>query len=399
MSTCRDVESSVGRPLATLSEAERLHLEQHLSACAACRHESALSRVVGELIRSAPSNLTEGARERALSGAFERAAKAVPAPRTDSRGSRVGLSVAAAAVLLLGSSVLLMDSKSSDELARATPTGLATKPEPRASVEPAPRAVAQEAATQQTNKVAAEPADEGWIESTSVETRTFAGARVTLARGTRLHFERAANTLELARGEVTLDVEHQHDRPFAVLTQGFRVEVLGTQFVVSPEHVAVLRGHVQVRDRESHRLLSDLHAGQSYRPKNVHEAARAADASELIRQARAALGSGDVAAARALMTRARAVARRVSDRAEVLTLDAECELLARRPAQAIAAYLRVADRYASLRAGENALFAAAQLSLRERDAASARTLFERYLTRYPSGRFVDEARAHLQTAR
>lgn len=398
MSTCRDVESSVGRPLSTLSEAERLHLEQHLSECRACRHESALSRVVGEMIRSAPSSLGESARERAMSGAFERAAKAVPASRAVSQVLRVGLSVAAAAVLLLGSSVLLMDSKGSDEIAR-TPTGPAARPAPSAVAEPASAAVAQAPATQPTDVVAAEPADEGWIESTSVETRTFAGARVTLARGTRLHFERAANTLELARGEVTLDVEHQRDLPFVVLTQGFRVEVLGTQFVVSPEHVAVLRGHVQVRDRENNRLLSDLHEGHSYRRQRARVATRGEDVSELIRRARAALGGGDVEAARTLVGRAGGVARRASDRAEIATLDAECELLARRPAQAITAYLRVADRYASLRAGENALFAAAQLSLRERDAGTARALFERYLTRYPSGRFVDEARAHLKSAR
>lgn len=399
MSTCRDVTSSVGRPLATLSEAERLHLEQHLTECQTCRHESALSRVVGDMIRSAPSSLTDSARERAMSRAFERAAQAVPTSRSASRGFRLGLSVAAAAVMLIGSSVLLMDSKGAVEVGRATPTGLATQPAPSAVAEPAPGAVAQASATQHTDKVAAEPAEEGWIESTDVETRTFAGARVTLARGTRLHFERAANTLELARGEVTLDVEPQHDQPFAVLTQGFRVEVLGTQFVVSPEHVAVLRGHVQVRDREGNRLLSDLYDGQSYRPRAPRKATRAEDASELIRQARAALGSGDVDTARALVRRAQGAARRVSDRAEVATLDAECELLARRPAQAVTAYLRVADRYADLRAGENALFAAAQLSLRERDAGTARTLFERYLTRYPSGRFVDEARAHLKTAR
>jgi TolA-binding protein len=122
------------------------------------------------------------------------------------------------------------------------------------------------------------------------------------------------------------------------------------------------------------------------------------DVSELIRQARAALGRGDVGTARTLVGRAGRAARVVSDRAEVATLDAECELLARRPTQAVAAYLRVADRYAGLRAGENALFAAAQLSLRERDGEAAHRLFERYLSRYPAGRFVDEARAHLRSA-
>lgn len=426
MSTCRDVETSLGRPLPTLSEAERLHLEQHLSECDTCRRESALSRVVGDMIRAAPSNLSESARERALSGAFARAANAPPVSQGATRRLRVGLGVAAAAVLLLGSSVLLIKQSGSDVVGRAAPLTTAVQ-------------AAGAVATRVADDVGAVPTEETWVESITGESRTFGGARVAMAERTRVRFQRATNTLELSQGQVTLDVEPQHERPFAVLTQGFRVEVLGTQFVVSPEHVTVLGGHVEVRDRESNRLISDLRAGQSYRQPTLsaatttsttvdvapstnepaaaarkarrgsHQVGAAANdaprptpaeesVGELIRKARSALGEGDVDAARTLVHRAEKAARLTSDRAEVATLDAECELLARRPTQAIAAYLRVADRYASLRAGENALFAAAQLSLREREAGSARKLFERYLTRYPAGRFADEARAHLKPA-
>jgi anti-sigma factor RsiW len=56
---CRDVETALGRPAHTLSEAERLHLEQHLSECGACREVSARSRAVSDLIHAAPRSLSE----------------------------------------------------------------------------------------------------------------------------------------------------------------------------------------------------------------------------------------------------------------------------------------------------------------------------------------------------
>jgi ferric-dicitrate binding protein FerR (iron transport regulator) len=441
---CRDVTTSLGRPLSTLSEAERLHLEQHLSECDECRHQSALSRAVTELVFAAPSQLSESARERAIAGAFERATRSVPGSPGVHWARRVSLALAAAAVVLLGLRLLLVDPKGGEVIVSA----------PRApTTEPTVSALARNV-SEHVDDDGAESTEQTWIESKGAETRTFGGARVTLAAGTRVRIVRGTNTLELARGQATLDVEHQHERPFAVLTQAFRAEVLGTQFVVSPEHVEVLRGHVQVRERESDALISDLLTGQSYRrdaplataatsapvseparatesatPRGTRrmrhparetarsadaEASRAADkdvdtaragvagaddAGELIRKTRAALAAGDVTTARKLVERAGRAAQRVTEQAEVATLLAECELLARRPEAAIRAYLGVAERFSGLHAGENALFAAAQLSLRQRDESAARALFERYLTRYPTGRFSDEARAHLSPPR
>ena len=55
----------------------------------------------------------------------------------------------------------------------------------------------------------------------------------------------------------------------------------------------------------------------------------------------------------------------------------------------------VAKRFAERPAGENAAFAAAQLAKSANDVAGARKLFAAYLARYPKGRFVREAEAHL----
>jgi ferric-dicitrate binding protein FerR (iron transport regulator) len=416
----------------TLSEAERLQLEHHLSECEACRELSTMSRTISDVIRAAPKSLTESARERAIAGAFERAARALPVPRAAEWAPRAGFVVAAAALLLLGVRVWRVEPERGE---------LATSTTLEATKQPALRGAGSAAAV--PDNEAPRSLEDAWLESTSGDTRQFAGAHVRLAPGTRLRFARKTNTLELSAGEVTLDVEHQHERPFAVLTQGFRVEVLGTQFVVSPEHVTVLRGHVQVRERASDALIADLLTGQSYRRPPVtagpnasviasapaqdrirtQQATRTSSrrhvsdgastpmssatgtasahkpsVAELIVQARSALADADVSQARALVQRAEQAAEHVGERAEVGTLLAECELLARRPDAAVRAYLRVADRFASLSAGENALFAAAQLQLRERDTSAAHKLFERYLARYPQGRFADEARAHLAAA-
>lgn len=50
-------------------------------------------------------------------------------------------------------------------------------------------------------------------------------------------------------------------------------------------------------------------------------------------------------------------------------------------------------------AGETALFAAARLELSRGRAEAARARFDRYLERYPSGRFADDARRHTRAPR
>jgi len=86
-----------------------------------------------------------------------------------------------------------------------------------------------------------------------------------------------------------------------------------------------------------------------------------------------------------------------AERAEALSLRADCALVEGDLAAAASGYLQVAERFARLPAGENALFAAGRLEAERGAHAAARKLLARYLEQYPHGRFVKEASARLRS--
>ncbi|HEY6882288.1 MAG TPA: FecR domain-containing protein, partial [Polyangiales bacterium] len=176
-----------------------------------------MSRSLTELVvDTASTELPSASRERAIGRAFERAAEPRLPPRSVWRARSLGLAVAAVAAL-----ALLI------QLSMRTPA-----------------------------------APVAWLEQDG--TYTFAHAQVTLLDRGRARFDAHEVTLELARGAVEVDVDPGPRRPFAVRTQYFRVEVLGTQFHVDRDSVAVTRGHVRVVALQGGRLLADLRAGQRY---------------------------------------------------------------------------------------------------------------------------------------
>ena len=85
-----------------------------------------------------------------------------------------------------------------------------------------------------------------------------------------------------------------------------------------------------------------------------------------------------------------------AESAEAETLRAEVYRMSGRYGDASRVLLGVADRYQDLAAGENALFAAAKLLSQAGDTQRAGILFQRYLMRYPTGRFHREASRRLQ---
>ncbi|MET0285066.1 MAG: FecR domain-containing protein [Polyangiales bacterium] len=374
---CRETEVWLGQERTALSEAQRLALEQHLVECADCRALHVTSRGVGELLRAAPGELSPAARERAIAGAFA-APRVARATGTPWRTRTLALAAVAAALLLgfLG-------------IRRAPP-------------------------------------EMAWIEGAGVH--TFAHASVTLDAEARVRFDSARATLELERGALEVEVDPRPHAPFTVRTASFRALVLGTSFHVDAERVVVRHGHVRVLRGETQ--LADLHAGERYQreapvvarapkteaepntePEPNIEAEPAPEPkpakvsrtrankppapeapSALLAKARDALARDALEDTRRLLQQAEAAARHARDRSEAGTLRAELALRERRPEAAIAAYLAVATDYPGLASGENALFAAAQLSA----PGAARPLLERYLTRYPDGRFAAQVRARLK---
>ncbi len=375
--SCTEVESLIGKRSSGLDEAEGLVLEQHLVECESCRQSAAFMRAIHRIVDDVPAELAERSRKRAITGAFDAVGRAQVQERQRRRllwPVSIGLTAAAAAALFVFWPATAP--------APVASTGKAGVVQPDSS--PSKPVIAQ--------AVPVEP--QNWSEVASAETRRYAHAKVELAAGTRVRFNATSTTLEIDAGEVMVDVDASRGQPFRVQTSHFRVEVLGTRFVVSPERVAVTHGRVQVFDLEGNVLARELSAGKAFSYASVEARARL-PASAWLARAREALSQGDPAAARTFILRAEESEPQRHDRAEAGTLRAECALIGHDVDAAIRFYTSVADRYGDLSAGENAAFAAAQIATRSQGKERARALFERYLARYPKGRFADEASARL----
>ena len=103
------------------------------------------------------------------------------------------------------------------------------------------------------------------------------------------------------------------------------------------------------------------------------------------------------------MARARRQAREVlhlrparRERAEALTILAECQAQSGKGNEAVREYLQIARAHADLAVGENALAAAARLEARLGHRAAARRLFRDYRKRYPRGRHIQEVTSRLR---
>lgn len=403
-SSCHDVEEVLGSDPETLSEAVRLRLEQHLQECAECRQELTLSRAALATFEQAPLVLSDSTRERALSRALSRvAAGKVSAPKAPASKLLYGAgltSAAAAAALALWFS-------HSESTSVPKPADVASVAS--AAREPAEETVHEEPAAAEARRRASEQGSDGWLETlTAGQTLQFAHARVDVAPNSRVKFDEANTVLMLERGRVDLDVDPAAGKSFSVHTSTFRVQVLGTQFSVTPEEVSVREGHVQVSDHQGKVLARDLAAGTRFSIVGSHveprastdsrvepRASAAPEPSSVLREARKALAKGQTKAASTLLDSLKRARLERSQQAEESTLRAEIALLERNLAGALEQYEQLARRFRDLSAGENAAFAAAQLAPRVAPTRE-KSLLESYLARYPKGRFAVDAAARLR---
>jgi hypothetical protein len=129
----------------------------------------------------------------------------------------------------------------------------------------------------------------------------------------------------------------------------------------------------------------------SKRVRTVKSSARAV-------QIRERLAAGNVAEARALLSSGgSAVPLSTDEAAELAILEAETRLQEGNARHALQGYLEVVEKFSRSVQAEEALFAAAQLTLDYRSKADASAMLQRYLKKYPHGQFVTEAGELLRT--
>jgi hypothetical protein len=371
--SCLRAHGLVSQRAQGLDEAERLFLEEHLTSCARCAEEAALMERMRAAVEGDRAELSPSARRRVLTRAF-RAAEAprAPAPR---RGSPALVLAPLATIVAAVAALLLWPG---DDAARFSPE--------RASSEHARLSVA-------ASVPEGAPAPEERELAAGAE-MAAGDARVEALEPASVLWRPADSALDLRDGAIRVDLPPRPDRRFRVVTATFAVEVVGTAFEVDAEGVSVIRGRVRVKAGDDAEPI-ELAAGESWSPKTSGGDRPAPDFDARIAAARGLLAKGDAAGARRALAALLAQPLASRQRAEAKSLMAECALVEGDYAAAARAYGEVADGGDSL-AAETALFAQGRAQMRAGQKAAARRTFQRYLARYPKGRFRAEAQGHLQ---
>ena len=388
-----------------LSEAERLALEAHLGGCEKCRVDHASFEAVRRLRGWEPPRLSDLARERVRRAALEAAQARTPASSAERRPRRAGTLwlglglgglVVAATVLTL---LLLPRRQAAPQLTSGDITAVGDLGVADAEVA---------------------------VRSTLGGVVQLGGPVVELAAGTSLRWQGAVRRVDLERGSVVVEVDPAQRLSFRVATPDFVVAVVGTRFRVDLGGVHTEHGKVRVLSRDG-RTLALVGAGESWRlptraalpaptalsatppvaspaavpalePTPGPGAAPAAPqdgrtAAQRLEAARRALGAGDAARARSELRPLLGATRAIAVEAHVLM--AESFLTEGRYGEAIKGYRAVERGFGGTPQAESALFAIAQLESESGSATDAVRALERYLARYPRGRFASEARQRL----
>lgn len=375
------------------SESERLELEAHLGTCARCSAAHADLGAVRALRAAEPEGLSSLARERvrraALAGVRRAPAAACRSWRPIGFGGALALAGIAAFFVV------------------RHPTNAPRVMSGDVAIAPLPSA--------RDGAVSIRSARGGEVRLGDAET--------TLAQSTSLVWRHAERSVELRAGSVTVDVEHHAGQHFQVRTPRFVVEVIGTRFTVDLGGVRTERGTVRIFTPDG-TPVGYVTAGRAWTlpappplappvpaaPAEAPEAPAAvapaslpaapharplADDSPAARlaQARRALARGNAVDARRLVEPIFHLGREVAVEARVIY--AESFLTEGRYTDAVDGYETVVRDFPRTAEAESALYAVAQLESEHGRAAEAREGLERYLARYPHGRFAREANDRL----
>jgi hypothetical protein len=406
--TCMRAEFTLQQRVAGISSAAGLFLEEHLASCAKCRATANLLSGLGALHASDARVLSAAERERVIAAALSgAAARSSRAPALSGLRSVRWLALPALAALAGLAALAVRSSGRQAAAEHAAPDSVAKR---------SAAANVDRVLSGQVELAGAERAA-GALLANGAELHTAHGAllalahaRVELRAGTRAGWDASRHELQLTAGSVFVDVNEQPHERFMVKTTDFAVLVLGTRFEVTLDTVRVARGRVRVLSASGAELaVLDASTRTSWRWTPAPQAstpptaarslpskhAPSAQPAGLLERARSQLVARQVPAARRTLEQVLALPVTPDQRAEALSLRADCALVAGEFPAAIDAYLRVFKSFGNLPAGETALFAAARLEAEHGSSNQAAHWLSRYLARYPEGRFAKEARARL----
>jgi TolA-binding protein len=407
MSSCRTVRPWLHRDSASIDEADRLVLEEHVQGCSDCLRDRDSLLGVRALVHVLPTrplraNEVQRVIAKALLDTREQEPAREPFVAGRSRWAVLGFAVAMIAVL-----VVWIATRIDEPAVVAMDTG--------------PRVI-----------------------DTPTEHVEIAAASV---------YRWTPDVLWLDEGTAAIDA--RRTTPLRITTPRFSVDATRAEYRVTTTNVTVTRGTVRVFGSYGEMIVPALHAGETWTLPYIAAGASGAGPSNLSAAGASASGDGssnanaagtgpgasgdgssdvnaaagtgdstssgdagadsrDPSAAAMHLSRARkafarseckavrtqATAALATDAtraqaAEAHTLLAECAQLEGRLDEAAASYDSIATRFAGLPAGETALIALARLEHNRGNTSAARGAYQRYLKRYPEGRFADDARRYL----
>ena len=389
--SCRDVREWLHRDASELDEAQRLLLDDHLAVCETCRGDRDRMRLVHRVGTSLPVP-PPGARE--YSRAIARAL--MEGPRTRSAPRRLSWWIAPLAGLVgVVVVAIVIATRHHDEAPppREAHHELPRPPHPEPAAAPAD-VVEEGGLVGDASTIAigaAVPANVAL--RTDVRTRVKLGTlRVVIAASSEIRWSATDRELVLERG--MLDIETLAPGRARIVTPQFELELDDVALTVEPAEVRVRRGTTRVVDR-SRKLLASLDGDGTWRPiEPVGKLPAGAKPAELLARARTQFAAKDYAGAERTATRALTNATRL-EQAEARIFLADVAQAAGKLDVAVARYDAVAATYAVLPVAESALYDAARIELQRAHATDARRLLDRYLIRYPSGRYADDVRREL----
>ena len=389
--SCRGVRHLLHRDSVGLSEAERILLEEHLETCGACVRSREQLGLARELVRAMPSDpLPASVHQRALAKAMLRGSEPAVQRRAWAPFAIAGAALAFAAVLV-GTFVTREQARLDHALA---PVAIA--PQPNA---PQPNArVVEGAVMATTGSIAAGTAlpENTTVQTAGQEARLVVpAAQVKLGTHTAIRWKLDGDIVfELDRGVVDIEVDPAARIGMRVVTTSFVVRVTGTVFRVTPSDVSVTHGSVQVLALDG-AVLAVLGAGHRWTVEPPAPPATPS-ARTLLDRAVRAFAAKNCKLAEHHADAALDVGPTRREAAEARTLLAECAQSSGRLDEALRRYDAIAMRFADLPAGETAAIAAARIDVARGKRADARARFQRYLDRFPTGRFAEDARRQLQ---